>query len=87
MSTDITNEGIAARLMYARLTKMSARLRTLADAVDSHANTITRTTGPHRPYSRVASDVQGEILWAVANLNLAELTNDAAEADAMSRDG
>lgn len=65
-----------------RITGVVAKLRRLADTVEREAKRLADIPGPGATsFVSVVADVQHEVSWAVANLNLPELTRDAAEAD------
>lgn len=67
-------------------------LRTLADALDRSADDVAKvtagtTTSVHSSaYAHTASNVQHEVLWALANLNLDNLTVDAYDLDRLRLD-
>lgn len=74
-----------------RLDNVAAKLRDLADRTEraaQQARNVPNHTPPqalptygNATFTGVVGDVQHTILWGLANLQLSELTRDAAEAD------
>lgn len=88
------NESIAeiyAKQLAGRVDSVAARLRRLAEDAERAANAVRQvpdqaipTTLPtvgRASFTGVVADLQHEILWGLANLNLDNLIRDAAEAD------
>ena len=78
-----TNEQIAADILARRLTMKADRLQKLVERVQIHAQRVeTRAVScSGAAYAALVADVQADIWNAVNNLQLAELTAMAAEAD------
>jgi hypothetical protein len=77
--SDESNEQFAVRYLDKRIDAIAERLRDLARRVER-----SKVAGLERPpasYGNVASEVQNEVLWGLANLHLDQLTVAAANAD------
>lgn len=83
MSDEQSNERVAAEFMARRIRSAATRLRSLADDLDRHAKDAEMVGQPQRPssYAQVASTVQHDVLWGLANMSLDGLTTDAGDAD------
>lgn len=81
---DRTTERVSAEFMARRIRSAANRLRSLADDLERHAKDAETVGQPQRPssYAQVASTVQHDLLWGMANMGLDGLTTDAWDADA-----
>lgn len=73
---------VYTNLLQSRIADVALRLRSLAATIDREASRVSGVPGPGiATYSEIASSVQHEVLWGLANLHLDSLTSNAAEAD------
>lgn len=77
-----TNEQYGAKFMREGVAARIKRLRDLADRIENEAESnIQRAERGKGTYGRVVGDIEHEIAWGVANLNMSGLMSTATDAD------
>jgi hypothetical protein len=75
-------ELVYAQTLHGHLRAVAERLRRMADAVGRSAEDVAEVGTSRAPtYATIVYNVQHEVLWGLANLNLDNLVSDASEAD------
>lgn len=67
-----------------RLNTIAGKLKRLTETVESAASTLDRG---HTSYAAKAADVQYELLWGLANMDLPGLVTPASAADVARKTG
>lgn len=76
----------SAEILANRIARVAADLRVLADRCESYARQTTSTDQPPASFANIASGVQHQLLWGVANLAMDSLVQAAYDADAARAD-
>lgn len=81
-------EQMGARFLRRGVAERVARLRDLADRIESEAEqNITRAETGRGTYGRVAADIVHELTWGFANMHLGTLLSTATDADIAHAEG